>query len=180
MSEDVSKILEQIKTETDFFKRAYLLHTLKTDHKVRIKDISTRLDMKPAYICHILRLNKLPDLIKDGYYSQLVSVSHLFIIARLNNHGDMMKVYEKVLEQGLTALQTDELVREVLYFVFAGGEHIPAYELKSQFQRIKQKHTDVQIKVTQTRVKGKIVIEVKGGLQQTTPIIRKLIQKLES
>lgn len=180
MSEDISRLIEQIKTETDFFKRAYLLHTLKTQHKVRIKDISSSLEMKPSYICHILRLNKLPEIIKDGYYSQLVSVSHLFIVARLNSHADMLQVYEKVLEKGLTALETDELVREVLYSVYSGGEHIPPHELKGQIQRIKQKHADVHVKVTQTRVKGKIVIEVKGGLQDTTPVIRKIIQKLES
>ena len=180
MSDDVSSIIEQVKTENDFFKRAYLLDVLKKQHKVRIKDLSKSLDMKPAYICHILRLNKLPEIIKDGYYSQFVSVSHLFIIARLSNHADMLTVYEKVLGKGLTALQTDELVREVLYSVYAGGEHIPAHEVKQQIERIKQTNEDIHIKITQTRVKGKIVIEVKGGLQHTTPVIRKIIQKLES
>lgn len=180
MSDDTSSTLELAKTEKDFFKRAYLLDVLKKQHKVRIKDLSKSLDIKPSYICHILRLNKLPDIIKDGYYAQMVSVSHLFIIARLSNHADMLKVYEKVLGNSLTALQTDELVREVLYSVSAGGEHVPAHELKQQIQRVKDAHKDIHVKVIQTRVKGKIVIEVKGGLQQTTPLIRKIIQKLES
>lgn len=180
MQDDVSPIIEQLKTEADFFKKAQLLDFLKAQKKVRIKDLSAKLEMKPAYVCHILRLNKLPDIIKDGYYSKMVSISHLFIIARLNNQNDMLSVYEKVLGENLTALQTDEEVRRLLYSVSSGGEYIPSEELNKHIGSIKKVHADLHIKITQTRVKGKILIEVKGGLERSTETIRKIMKKLDS
>lgn len=180
MQDDISPIIDQLKTEADFFKKANLLHFLKTQKKVRIKDLSKFLDMKPAYVCHILRLNKLPDIIKDGYYSKMVSISHLFIIARLSNQNDMLTAYEKVLGESLTALQTDELVRQFLYSVSSEGEYISIQELDQYIGRIKKMHENVHIKVTQTRVKGKILIEIKGGLERSSETIRKIIQKLDT
>ena len=180
MQEDISPIIEQVKIEADFFKKADLLNFLKTQKKVRIKDLSKLLDIKPSYLCHILRLNKLPDIIRDGHYSKMVSISHLFIIARLSNQTDMLTVYEKVLGENLTALQTDELVRQFLYSVSSDGEYISAQEIEQYIGRIKKSHNDLHIKVTQTRVKGKILIEVKGGLERSTETIRKIIKKLDS
>ncbi len=179
MPDEVSSIIEQIKIEQDFFKKATLLEYLKIQKKVRIKDLSRLLNMKAAYICHILRLNKLPDIIKDGYYSKMVSVSHLFIIARLNSHADMLTAYEAVLGGNMTALQTDELIRSLLYKVTSDGQYIPGEELDGFIQRIKTKHSNLLVKITQTRVKGKITLEVKGGLENSTTTIRSLIKKLE-
>lgn len=179
MPEEVSTIIEQIKQEQDFFKKATLLEFLKTQRKVRIKDLSTYLEMKPAYICHIMRLNKLPEIIKDGYYSKLVSISHLFILARLSSQNDMISAYEEVLGRNLTALQTDELVRSYLYKVTSNGEYISGEEVNEIIERIKKNHSDIHIKITQTRIKGKILIEVKGGLDLSSNIIRKIIQKLD-
>jgi hypothetical protein len=84
MSPDVDPVIEQIKSETNFITKAKLLRFLTVDKEIKIKDISQRLSMKESYVCHILRLNKLNDMIVDGYYSKLISISHLFIISRLH------------------------------------------------------------------------------------------------
>ncbi len=179
MPDEVSTIIDQLKEETDFFKKASLLDFLKTHKNMRIKDLSNLLDMKPSYICHILRLNKLPEIIKDGYYSKLVSISHLFIIARLNSQTDMISAYEEVLSKSLTALQTDELIRGYLYKITSGGEYIPEEEITEHISRVKNLHEDLHIRIVQTRVKGKILIEIKGGLEKSSEMIRKIIRKLD-
>lgn len=179
MPDDITSVIEELKKESDFFRKSELLNFLKSQKKVRVKDLSTHLDMKPSYICHILRLTKLPEIIKDGYYSKMVSISHLFIIARLNSHNDMMQAYEEVLSGNLTALQTDELIRKYLYKVTSEGEYIPHDEVNDHIGRIKKNNVDLHIKITQTRVKGKILIEIKGGLEKSTEAIREIIKKLE-
>lgn len=179
MPDDIATIIDQLKEEADFFKKAVLLNYLKTQKKMRIKDLSTHLDMKASYICHILRLNKLPEIIKDGYYSQLVSISHLFIIARLNNQTDMISAYEEVLAKNLTALQTDELIRGYLYKITSGGEYIPDEEITQHISRVKKINENLHVRIIQTRVKGKILIEIKGGLEQSSETIRKIIRKLD-
>ena len=79
MHEDIEAIYEQIKKEENFITKAKLLRFLVVDKEIRIKDISKKIGIKESYICHILRLNKLTDMIVDGYYSKLISISHLFI-----------------------------------------------------------------------------------------------------
>src|SRR5512144_1073630 len=123
MEEEVARVVEQIKKESNFITKAKLLRYLTVDKGVKIKDASVMIGMKQAYICHILRLNKLNDLIIDGYYSQMISISHLFIISRLHSEADMVSAYERVLSGSYTVSQTEELVREILYKTKTVGEH---------------------------------------------------------
>ena len=176
--EDVQNTLDIIKKEQDFFKKARLLEFLKNEKKMRIKDLSSSLELKQSYVCHILRLNKLPPIIVDGYYSKLVSISHLFILARLKNEADMVKAYEQVLTESLTALQTDELVRSILYNVATEGEKLPQYELREFNDRLSILFKHLQLKVVQTRVRGRLILEVRGGYKTTTPVLKKVMQRL--
>ena len=64
------KLVEQIKNETDIFNKAKLIEFIIKQKKERIVDLAKKLSMKPSYICHILRLNRLPDLVIDGYYAR--------------------------------------------------------------------------------------------------------------
>jgi hypothetical protein len=126
-------------------------------------------------------LRKLPDIIIDGYYAKQVSASHLFIIARLHDYVTMLTVYEKVLAENLTSPQTEDVVRELLYQVKAEGERMTDDEIE-RFNRLfaRKLGTDVSFKITQTRVKGKVSIEQKGNLAETTKMLRKLYKILSA
>jgi len=179
MDQDVSALITEIKKDNDFFQKAKKLLYLKIEKHIRVKDLAEALDMKPAYLCHILRLNKLPEIVRDGYYSKTVSLSHLFIIARLKNVKDMTSAYEKVLGENLTAIQTEGLIREMLYDVESGGEYISREEVARVQEKLSNPDHDYQVKLVQTRVRGKLTIEVKGGLTATTPAIHAILKKLK-
>lgn len=180
MHPDIDSVIEQIKKEENFITKAKLLRFLTVDKEVKIKDIAKMLSMKESYICHILRLNKLNDMIVDGYYSKLISISHLFIISRLHSIEDMMKAYETVLSGNYTVSQTEELVREVLYKTKTVGEHVVPDEIKSAQEKVSALNMGATLKIVQTRVKSKCIIEMKGSLEETTPALRALIHKLTS
>jgi ferritin-like protein len=91
----------------------------------------------------------------------------------------MISAYEEVLSKSLTALQTDELIRGYLYKITSGGEYIPEEEIAEHISRVKKLHEDLHIRIVQTRVKGKILIEIKGGLEKSSEMIRKIIRKLD-
>ncbi|MCX7996762.1 MAG: hypothetical protein N2691_03305 [Patescibacteria group bacterium] len=171
--------LDRIRKSNDIFEKAKLIKYLK-DLDVKLSHIAKALGMKPSYVAHYLRLNKLPDIIVDGYYSKLVSSTHLFILSRLKNDAQMIKVYDTVLSESLTALQTEELVREELYQTKTEGErYLP--EEAARLERFLERAIDekLRLKVIQTRIRAKFIIEVKGSLARTTPLLRKL-QKLLS
>lgn len=179
MSDEVNSIIEEIKNETDFFKKAKLILFLKKEKQIPLGQISKRVNLKPSYISHILRLNRLPELILDGYYADLISVSHLFIISRLRNEKDMIALYERILGHDMTTLQTDEEVRAVLYKVRDEGFHIPRQEI-DDFIEFMRNQFQIDVKVIQTRIKGKIILEVKGNLSKTSSALRKIINVIKS
>jgi len=168
-------LIEQLKLEVDPFAKAKLIFSLIHDHNWYLKDVAKTLSYKPSYICHYLRLNRLPEIIIDGFYSKDVSLSHLFIISRLKNPADMISAYEKVLGKNLTVLQTEELIREMLHHIKTEGESLTGDE-KIQYQTRLPK--DFKLKIIQTRIKSKLIFEVKGSLTKTTKAIRQLLDKV--
>ncbi|PIY71796.1 hypothetical protein COY87_04285 [Candidatus Roizmanbacteria bacterium CG_4_10_14_0_8_um_filter_33_9] len=172
-------LIEQIQTEKDYFTKAKLLQYIIYDKQTRIIDLSKQLKIKPSYICHLIRLNKLDPMIIDGYYSKLISISHLFMISRLKTKQDMIKVYEKVLSHNLTVFQTEEEVREILYQVKTIGSSIVMKEQKKIESLLSDNIKNVKTHLIQTRVKAKIIIEIKGNLQETTDYIRLFVARLK-
>lgn len=167
-------IIDRIKKSRDVFEKAKLIKYLK-DLDVRLTDIAKSVGIKPSYAAHYLRLNKLPDIIADGYYAKLVSATHLFIISRLRDEDQMIRVYEKVLTENRTAAGTEELVREEIYGTKTEGERLKPDEIAGM-ERILERalHEKIRFRVVQTRVKAKAIIELKGSMTETTEMLRKL------
>jgi hypothetical protein len=179
MEDEVKATIQEIKETEDFFQKAKLIDYLQKTKNLSTKRLSDALEMKPAYLCHIARLNKLPELVIDGYYSKLISVSHLFIIARLKEQQEMIDVYEKALSEGLTVIKTEEVVREHLYSIKSEGSYVSKEEITAAKNRVKRIDPSVDLKVIQTRVKGRVQLEIKGSLKHTTEVIQKILSKFD-
>jgi len=162
MEQDVVEYIEQIKNEPDYFGKTKLIHFLVHQKNIKVKDLAAALGLKPSYLCHIMRLNKLSEIVMDGYYSKLISMSHLFVISLLKTPTDVMDIYEQVLRDSLTVLQTEELVRGRLHGVTSEGEYIQEIKINQLKTKVKEKF-NADIKATQTRTKTKLLIEWKGS-----------------
>lgn len=180
MSHDISHVIARIKESPDVFEKARLMKFLKDEHEIRIVELAQALEMKPSYIAHYLRLNKLPVILMDGYYAQLVSTSHLFIISRLPDYETMIRVYEEVLAKNLTSQQTEEVVREVLYETKTEGDRLKVPEVTQMVREITHALGDVDVKIIQSRIRSKISIEIKGSLEHSTRILRRIARKITS
>ena len=161
MEQDILDYIEQIKRETDYFGKTKLVNFLIHQKHIKVKDLASALSMKPSYLCHIMRLNKLSEIIMDGYYSKLITMSHLFVLSLLKSQEDIMNVYEIVLREGLTVLHTEELVREKLHGVKPGGEYVEEIKIQNLKSKFKVDY-GAETKIVQTRIKTKIIIEWKG------------------
>ena len=89
MGEDINSLYLSFKEEKDLFKKVKSLTALRKEKNISLIEISKNVGLSPSYLSHMIRLNKLPELILDGYYSNLISVTHLYIISRLKNIKDM-------------------------------------------------------------------------------------------
>lgn len=179
MNSASEKILNEIRAEKDVFIQAKKLLFLNEKENIRIVDLAKALGKQSAYICHLLRLNRLPDIIIDGYYSKMISLSHLFILSRIKDKEKLMTAYEKILGENFTIVQTEELVREILHQVNSQGKYLDEQEKNVFVNSMANISSDLKVKVIQTRIKSKIFFEIKGNLEKTTKVLRKLIEKLK-
>lgn len=179
MEQEILTYIEQIKNETDYFGKTKLVNFLIHQKNIKVKDLAAALGLKPSYLCHIMRLNKLSEIVMDGYYSHLISMSHLFVISLLKTQSDIMDIYEVVLRDSLTVLQTEELVRQKLHGVTSEGEYIQESRIKNLEFRVK-KEFDGEVKVTQTRTKTKLLIEWKGSRGARKKSVDRLFQEIEN
>lgn len=178
MTHEPAFIADQFHTEHDIFKQASLIETLRREKEMRVHEIASLLKLQSSYVSHYLRLLKLPHIVVDGYYGKFVSKSHLFIIARLPDQKAMIEVYEETLAKGLTAFQTEEMVRQRLYGIKSEGSYIPLSEIQAFEQNIKKKNNKIKTKIIQSRTRGKLILEVEGSLFFSTEILRSMIERL--
>lgn len=180
MIQDISPILKQIKEDRDIFQKSRLLEYLIREKNLRVIDLANKIGYKSSYICHLLRLKKIPEVVVDGYYSKSISSSHIFILSRLNEKKQMIDLYEKILGDNLTVKQTESAVRNYLYQVKSIGKYINKETQEKLTRKIKEKYPELDIEIIQTRIRGKVIFEVKGDLEKSSKMIQGILEKLGS
>ena len=178
-TDETANLIQTFKEDKDFISKAKILKRLNKEEKISIKKLSELTSVKPSYICHILRLNRLPEIVIDGYYGDNISLSHLFIISRLSSEDEIAAAYEKILSDSLTVLQTEEMVREKLHSIKTVGSYLTTNEKDNLIGKITSNQDKIKVKITQTRIKSKLIIEIKGSLDETNKEIKKLLKKIE-
>jgi hypothetical protein len=109
----------------------------------------------------------------------MISKSHLFVLSRLPSEKEMIKVYELILEKNLDVAKTEDLVREIVYQIKNEGDYLSLEEKEDLIKKIESLEENIDVKVIQTRVKAKLIIEIKGSLKKTSKILRKIKRLIE-
>jgi len=113
MIQDITSLLNQIKLDKDIFQKSRLIEYVIKEKNLRVIDLSNKIGYKSSYICHLLRLKKIPEVVVDVYYSKSISSSHIFILSRLNDKKQMIELYEKILGENFTVKQMVDKYEEV-------------------------------------------------------------------
>ena len=180
MNNAATALIQQLKDEADYFKKAQIVDILRRQECLSVKEIAGQIKKHPSYVSHLNRLLKLPPIVIDGYYARQIALSHLVILSRLKNEEAMEGVYKEILSKGLTSQQTEELIRLKNYDITSEPEKVPPSELQALLEEVQDKLGGVDIKVVQTRIKGKVVLELKGNSKQTTEFLRQVLMALSS
>jgi hypothetical protein len=177
MSELIPYLLEQLRSENDPIQQSALIAQLKRQG-VATKAIAQLMKVSPVHVSQLLRINKLPEMVLDGYYSKLVSLSHLIFLSRLRDDVMIERAYEQVLAGELSALATEQLVRELLYGIKTDQEqfdHAGIIQLQQMFEE-----RGVSLTVVQTRIGARVQLQMKGATAQTTPWLMSVTELLWS
>lgn len=171
---NIDEIIRKIKEENDPFSKAKYIKYLIEEKNIKIKDIAEKLNLTSSYICHLNRLNHLPEIVIDGYYSKLISLSHLFIISRLKEKNKIIELYEKIISNNLTIIDTENQLRSILYSFKPDGKRLSNEEIEKIKKNITNIFPKARINILQIKSKLKIEINVIDNLKNTSLILKKI------
>ncbi len=178
--QNLNSLIEKIKNTKDPFEKSKIILSIVKEKKTGINQLAKALGVTPSYLSHLIRLNKLPEMLVDGYYAGSITLSHLFVISRLKEKNDMIKLYEKVLKDNLSVKETEMEVRNILHKIKTEGKYFPSEDLKEIEAKIKKILGDkIEVKIIQSRIKLKIYIQAKGSLKMTGELLKKISKLLE-
>lgn len=78
------------------------------------EQVAEKLGKKRSSIANYLRLNKLPERIKEGLNEEKISTGHAKVILGLEKEEIMIALYELILKKDLTVRQSEEAARKIV------------------------------------------------------------------
>jgi len=141
------------------------------------REISKRISKSPAYISNSLRLLTLPDALKDGLLSGLITEGHARALAAIGDTRLMVEAYKIILRESGSVRRAEELARRMRKSagrapVGKRGKqpHIISAEVDKIRDEIHEALGDKQkskVKLTRSRAETRLLIVLKGNLEET-------------
>lgn len=170
--------------------RAKGFERLMNEFGLTSSEIAVRIGKSVAYVSNSIRLLTLPDALKDGLLSGLISEGHARALAAIDDQNLMVEAYKIVLRESGSVRRAEELARRMKV---KGGQPIkPKTAIKTlrivseeidKIQDDMQNSLNIgitddtnrsQVKVSRTRRETRVVFIFKGGLEETEDRLQKL------
>jgi len=177
--------------------RAKGFERLQTEFSLSTSEIATRIGKSVAYVSNSIRLLTLPDALKDGLLSGLISEGHARALAAIDDTNLMVEAYKIILRESGSVRRAEELARRMkakskqsmkrqgirqdqLRVV---SEEIDSMqnEMESSLQIENPQENSLKatsIKLVRSRRETRITIIFKGSLEDTEERLQKLYGSL--
>ncbi len=111
---EISVLLQQIKDkQTNPLKRANLIAKLTKDKALNKKELAYLIAKSPSYISNYLRLNQLPDVIKEALLSKIISEGHARALTFINGKIEAIHLFEDIIRYGYSVRETEKQVDKI-------------------------------------------------------------------
>lgn len=155
--------------------RAKAFERLMSEFNLNSTDVAKRVSKSTAYVSNSMRLLKLPDALKDGLLSGLISEGHARALSAIEDVRTMVEAYKIILKESGSVRRAEELARRMKH---ANGQKVVANDQKitvvvseeidkiqNHIQESLGEKAGVKLKVT--RRETKLQISLKGTPDQT-------------
>lgn len=178
--------------------RAKGLERLQTEFGLSTSEIATRIGKSVAYVSNSLRLLALPDALKDGLLSGLISEGHARALAAIDDVSLMVEAYKIILRESGSVRRAEELARRMKAKSKQSVDRVGVRkdqlqvvseeidkmqeEMQMALDQVNQatgdKKTGSLVKLARSRRETRITIILKGGLEETESRLQKLYKSL--
>jgi len=156
--------------------RAKAFLRLKDEFNFDNNQIAKKVSKSVPYVINCLKLLTLPDAIKDGLLSGLISEGHARALSGIGDTRLMIEAYKIILKEKASVRRAEDIARRMRKKIEEGDvpitkENLPQF-LKSKIDNISQDLQSVfnkkttSVKIVQTNVLTKVTFQFKGPIDQ--------------
>lgn len=173
--------------------RAKGFEKLMGDFDLTTSEIAVRVGKSVAYVSNSMRLLTLPDALKDGLLSGLISEGHARALASIDDPDLMVEAYKIILRETGSVRRAEELSRRMKASINqaprpkarVNDTRIVSEELDRMQDDIKRAlipddgdNKKTQVKLARSRNQTKITLVLKGGLEETDERLKQIYTAL--
>jgi ParB family transcriptional regulator, chromosome partitioning protein len=175
-------IVENVqRTDLNPIERGKAFRRLMEEFGLGNAEIAKKVAKSPAYISNTLKLLDLPDALKDGLISGLISEGHARALSSIEDTRLMIEAYKLVLKEGASVRRAEEIARRLK----KDFDQKPANGKKTMI--ISDEITRLQgklqlafgdnslVKLTRSKRETKVLIRLKGTPKETELQLQKII-----
>lgn len=154
-------------------------------------DIAKRVGKSTAYVSNTLRLLRLPDALKDGLLSGLITEGHARALAAIDDHNLMVEAYKIILRESGSVRRAEDLARRMK--VKSGQEKKKktppdqplivdenidkmAEDMQSAIEQANNTDRKTNVKLSRSQRETRLFIILKGGLEETEDRLQKIVR----
>ncbi|MBI2103740.1 ParB/RepB/Spo0J family partition protein [Candidatus Woesebacteria bacterium] len=181
--------------------RAKGFERLQKEFGLTVSEIAARIGKSVAYVSNSLRLLNLPDALKDGLLTGLISEGHARALAAIEDHGLMVEAYKIILRESGSVRRAEDLARRMkqkaqqkpkasvpISTKRVVSEVIDRMEedLKQALAQLEPKgengelaaRTKTDVKLVRSRRETKVFFIFKGSLEETEERLQRIYKSL--
>lgn len=168
--------------------RAKAFLRLKEEFSLDHNQIAKRIGKSVPYVINVLKLLTLPDALKDGLLSGLITEGHARALAGISDTRLMIEAYKIVLKEKASVRRTEEIARRMRKKIEEGivpitKENLPHF-LRSRLDNISADFESIfgnqttKVKISQTNVVTRVIFQFRGPIENRFNGLRHLYQHL--
>lgn len=174
--------------------RAKGFERLMNEFTLTTSEIAVRIGKSVAYVSNSLRLLSLPDALKDGLLSGLISEGHARALAAIDDSSLMIEAYKIILRESGSVRRAEELARRMKVksqqetrkpseHVRVISEEIDKMQEDMQSALVNGNMEEVKkasVKLIRSRRETKVTFTFKGGLEETEDKLQRIYKAVTS
>ncbi len=164
--------------------RAQAFKRLMDEFGLSTGEIAVKVGKSAPYVSNTLRLLTVPDVLKDALASGATSEGHVRALASLEDPHLVVEAYKEILAKNLSVRGAEELARKLKAREnISPKQQKPALrlqndELDAYEEHVSKKLTNesvkTKVKISQSRVESKMHVVVRGKVEDTSQIIKRI------
>ena len=177
--------------------RAKGFERLMNEFGLTTSEIAVRIGKSVAYVSNSIRLLSLPDALKDGLLSGLISEGHARALAAIEDQSLMVEAYKVILRESGSVRKAEELARRMkakskqsmvgqgirkdhLMIVTAELDKMQEDMEEALSKGIEDEKKATKIRLIRSQRETRLVLIFKGGLEDTEDRFQKIYKAITS